>query len=75
MAECVCLANCAFFHDRMSVMPSTAAMIKRQYCAGPQASNVKCARFLVFRKMGQRGVPADLYPAQVYRVREITGDI
>jgi hypothetical protein len=68
MAECVCLAGCLFFNDRMANMPATATMMKSRYCL---ADNSQCARFMVFSVLGREAVPATLYPAQVERARQI----
>ena len=66
MANCVKLANCPFFSDRMASKPATASIIKETYCLGDSS---RCARFQV----GANGlpVPADLYPNQADRARQI----
>ncbi|HEX9109102.1 MAG TPA: hypothetical protein VF832_17770 [Longimicrobiales bacterium] len=68
MGECVCLPRCPFFNDRMANMPATAQLIKNRYCLGVQDS---CARHMVFEKLGSPAVPADLYPTQVERAKEV----
>jgi hypothetical protein len=68
MAECVCLAECPFFSDKMKDMEGLAAMYKRRYCLG---DNTECARLMVFEKFGKEAVPSDLYPNMRDRAREI----
>jgi len=71
MADCECLPKCPFFHDQMSNMPSTAELVKKQYCSGPNADNMKCARHMVFVVLGRDGVPSDLYPSETGRADKI----
>jgi hypothetical protein len=68
MAECECLPKCPFFHDKMESMPSVAGMMKKKYCQG---DNSTCARFMVFEAKGRDFVPADLYPSQQERAKQI----
>lgn len=73
MTQCEHLATCAFFHDRLARMPSMSLMLKQRYCEGEWADNARCARRIVAARDGIDGVPDDLYPAEVYRVKGITG--
>ncbi len=59
MADCVCLPNCPFFHDRMSNMPAMADLFKRNYCLG---QCTPCARYQVYSQFGPGSVPDDLFP-------------
>lgn len=59
MADCVCLAGCPFFNDKMTDKNGLAAMYKRMYCQGDYT---KCARFKVNEALGRENVPLDLYP-------------
>jgi len=68
MADCELIAACPFFNDKMADMPSMAALLKKQYCNG-QPSN--CARYQVRQKLGKEKVPADLFPNQNDRVRQL----
>ncbi len=68
MADCVCLPRCPFFNDRMADMPATAQLMKKRYCQGDQSN---CARHMVFSRLGSEKVPADLYPMQVERAKEV----
>ncbi len=70
MADCECLAGCAFFNDRMTDMPATANLYKKQFCQG---NNEGCARHMVFRTLGKEKVPSDLYPNDADRARQIIG--
>jgi len=44
------------------------AIFKKNYCQG---DNSKCARFMVFKKLGKPAVPADLFPNMVDRANKI----
>lgn len=66
--ECQCLAGCPFFHDRMKNMPTTAELLKQRFCRAEWSS---CARCMVFLALGRGAVPADLFPDEVDRAREI----
>lgn len=68
MADCVCLSGCIFFNDKMQNMPSMAHIYKDRYCRG---DNTECARYMVFKALGRENVPADLYPNDVARARDI----
>jgi hypothetical protein len=68
MADCELLSKCIFFHDKMANMPATAASFKRKYCQG---DNSNCARYMVFKALGREQVPADLFPNQEDRAKEV----
>jgi hypothetical protein len=59
MPECDKQSTCVFFGDRMENMPTTAALLKMQYCRGDFKS---CARFRVETKLGSTSVPGTLFP-------------
>jgi hypothetical protein len=59
MADCECLGGCPFFNDKMKDNDGLAWIYKRRYCQG---DNTKCARYMVFSKLGKPAVPANLYP-------------
>jgi hypothetical protein len=66
MAECERLRTCPFFTDRMENMPNVSEVMKRTYCLGDKTL---CARY----QLGVVGVavPADLFPQDAARMREI----
>lgn len=68
MANCECLAGCIFFNDKMQNKPSTAQMYKNKYCLGDSSD---CARHIVFETLGKTSVPADLFPNNINRAKEI----
>jgi hypothetical protein len=68
MAECSCLPKCIFFNDKMAQKPATAELMKNKYCLG---DNSACARYMVFKVKGSAGVPPDLFPSQIERVKEL----
>ena len=72
MADCELVKGCLFFNDQMAKMPAVADMMKDAYCRG---DNSKCARYMVFQKLGRPAVPADLPPNDVGRaVKLIAGE-
>jgi hypothetical protein len=68
MGQCECLTKCPFFNDQMMDMPVLAGQIKQRFCLGDWDA---CARYVVFKALGPGRAPADLYPVQIERAREI----
>ncbi|MBN2081429.1 hypothetical protein JW859_04385 [bacterium] len=68
MAKCKLLEKCPFFNDQMQGAEDMIERTKQNYCLDNFAS---CARYQVFDALGRDHVPADLYPFQVTRVRQI----
>lgn len=69
MTDCEFLKGCLFFNDKMPIEKGLGAMYKRSYCQG---NNLKCARYMVAKKIGGEKVPTDLYPNMYDRANEIT---
>ena len=59
MADCELLTGCPFFNDKMKDTEGLGAIFKNKYCKG---DNSQCARYMVYKKLGKPGVPANLYP-------------
>lgn len=70
MADCELIAACLFFNDKMKDYEGLSAIIKKNYCLG---DNSKCARYIVFKKLGRPAVPPDLYPSMVDRAEQMCG--
>lgn len=68
MSDCECLKGCIFFNDKMKDVGAVGAMYKKRYCTGDSSM---CARYMVFKKLGKASVPADLYPNQQDRAKQI----
>lgn len=68
MPDCELIGKCIFFNDKMANKPGTANLMKQNYCKG---SFKDCARYLVCKALGRDKVPADLYPSQMERAREL----
>jgi hypothetical protein len=68
MAQCELLPTCLFFNDKMQNMPAVAGLYKQRYCQGDK---MQCARYLVFSQLGRPAVPADLFPNEADRARQI----
>jgi len=68
MNECPRLSTCPFFNEKMKAKPGTTEMYKSMYC---QKDYEKCARYLVFIALGKEKVPANLYPNEVDRAKQI----
>lgn len=66
MSECIKLAACPFFNDRMQGMDGMAGLYKKRYCAGDHAL---CARWMV--SSAGVPVPPDLFPNQAERAEEL----
>jgi len=57
-----------FFNDKMKDTDGIGAMYKKRYCL---TDNSRCARYMVFKKLGRPGVPVDLYPNMHERAQQI----
>lgn len=68
MAKCELIETCIFFNDKMANMPSTATVFKNIYC---EKDFDGCARYVIVKALGRGSVPADLFPNQIDRAREI----
>ena len=66
MEYCDELPVCRFFNEVMSSMPTTAEMMKRQYC---HADFSRGARIVLAKAGGK--VPADLAPNDLKRVQRL----
>mgnify|MGYP001813036661 CR=1 FL=1 len=66
--RCELLENCMFFHDRLPNMPDYADLLKELYCLDDYP---ECARYGVFLKFGVEAVPADLFPNEAIKGREL----
>ncbi len=52
----------------MTNLPATTERMKKRLCL---TDNSQCARYMIYRALGRDKVPADLYPHQVDRAKEI----
>lgn len=68
MSECECLVGCPFFNDKMPENDGMGAIYKKKYCLG---DNSKCARYMVFKKLGKGKSPDNLYPNMIDKANEI----
>ncbi len=66
--ECPKLEKCPFFNETLKNMPSTANILKKQYC---KSDYTKCARYMVSEALGKEKVPLDLYPNDKERAKKI----
>jgi len=62
------LKGCIFFNDKMKVSDALGEMYKQRFCLGV---NSKCARYMVFKKLGRENVPSDLFPNMFDRAKRI----
>ena len=58
--DCELLPGCKFFSNSMTVMPICAEEVKARYCKGGDFPS--CARYRVFKALGQDYVTPDLFP-------------
>jgi len=68
MAERELLAQCIIFNDKMKVNETIAAVYKKYYCLN---DNSRCARYMVFMKLGRESVPKNLLPNMIEEVNKI----
>jgi len=68
MAVCECRGGCPFFNDKMQDTEGLGLIYKKKYCMGDKS---KCARYMIFRKLGKPAVPKDLYPNMQARAQQI----
>jgi hypothetical protein len=68
MPDCECLKGCPFFNDKMKDDKGLGSILKKRYCLD---DNTKCARYMVFKKLGKPAVPPTLYPNMVDKANEI----
>lgn len=61
MAQCEGFDNCSYFKVFMSNMPSTAALTQSNYCKN---NFTECARYRIWKALGEAAVPADLSPSE-----------
>lgn len=70
MPKCPEAERCDFFNERLSQMPSTAALFRERYCAGDSRT---CARHMALEVLGSGNVPTDLFPDEVGRAQRDFG--
>jgi hypothetical protein len=58
------------YWDALVTVPGIVHMLKDTYCNGNRFS---CARYKAYQWLGEGNVPADLFPHQHCRLREILG--
>ena len=70
MADCPCLSQCPFNLNRMINLPDDQDQeeLKMQYCHNQFE---KCARYKVYKVLGQWSVPYNLFPTQRTKVAAI----
>ncbi len=68
MPHCECLGDCALYSDAMSTMPGVASIFQMKYCTGNQLT---CARYKAYQELGEGNVPADLYPHEHAKLKEL----
>ena len=66
--NCECLAGCPFFNDKMAGKPALISLYKKQYCLG---DNSNCARFMVFKRLGSKSVPPNLFPNMQEKAQQL----
>ncbi|HEY3317339.1 MAG TPA: hypothetical protein VGK50_02800 [Coriobacteriia bacterium] len=68
MLQCECLSDCALYSDAMVTMPGIANIFRGKYCVGNQMT---CARYKAYQALGEGNVPADLYPHQHAKLKDL----
>jgi|APSaa5957512576_1039674.scaffolds.fasta_scaffold396872_1 hypothetical protein len=65
---CELIKTCWFFNGDISILSSTANMLKEKYCFKNYSD---CARYAVFKILGKEKVPKHLLPSQVEKIDDI----
>jgi len=68
MAECPLLPTCPFFNDMMANMPAMSEGMKKTFC---RQAFLECARYMTCTTLGREQVPADMFPNEPDRARDI----
>ena len=68
MKDCEYLRECFFFQGKMKKMPDRPELIKKDYCHGDHSA---CARYMVQKRFGAKGVPPDLSPRDVRKAHAL----
>lgn len=68
MGNCECLNGCPFFHDKMKDYDGLRKICKEQYCF---STYTDCARYQVYKQLGNDYMPKDLYPNMYERAAKI----
>lgn len=71
MQNCEFLLKCLFFNDKLKDMPKASGMMKKAYCKWHYA---KCGRFKIAKALGEKAIPADLYPGDALRANELLSE-
>jgi hypothetical protein len=72
MKKCAIINGCPFFNDQVPRMHTAGERedMKRKFCCGGSS---QCARYIVAKALGLEKVPANLFPADLFRVCIILG--
>lgn len=71
MAECSKLGKCSYCAENLARMPLTAKLVEHNYCHNLVE---ECARYQLFKSLGDAFVPADLPPSDTDRAMAIIRD-
>jgi hypothetical protein len=65
---CECFDKCELFSNSVANLPSTSKSFKDKFCS---LDHNACARFMVYKRLGQDSVPTDLFPNERGRAMEL----
>lgn len=68
MTVCEGFEKCTFFKEHMGSLPSTAALAQANFC---KKDYLECARYRVYKELGETSVPSDLSPSEKERADQI----
>ncbi|RPJ09128.1 MAG: hypothetical protein EHM28_02415 [Spirochaetaceae bacterium] len=68
MDTCELMHKCRFLNEKIADLPLVVHIMKKTFCTG---SKGHCARYIIFRALGNDGLPPDLFPNHLYRAHEI----
>ncbi len=68
MPVCEGFEKCTFFKEHMNNLQSAAALAQAHFC---KKDYLECARYRVYKELGESSVPSDLSPNEKVRADEI----
>jgi len=68
MSGCELLDQCQFFNDRLAHRPEIVEVYREYYCMGGDPT---CARYRIYATLGSEKIPADLFPHETQRAKNI----
>lgn len=68
---CEKLATCPFYNNKIVIETGIDTILKKKYCEG---NKEKCARYLIFQKLGPEFVPNNLFPHMIDQAERLIAE-